>query len=52
MMWYSKQDSVSQASCIKVPLMQQGNAYAVTALKRLESIIYSQVVGAGNAFPS
>lgn len=46
MMWYSKQDSVSQASCIKVPLMQQGNAYAVTALKRLESIIYSQVVGA------
>lgn len=46
MMWYSKRDSSSEASCIKVPLMQQGNAYAATALKRLESIIYSQVVGA------
>lgn len=45
-MWYSKKDSSGQANCIKVPLMQQGNAYAATALKRLESIIYSQIVGA------
>ena len=48
MMWYSMNQSSGEASCIKVPLMQQGNAYAATALKRLESIVYSQVVGAGN----
>ena len=47
-MWYSKKESTGQANCIKVPLMQPGNAYAATALKRLESVIYSQVIGAGN----